>query len=74
MVGLPNHFEHVLSIAALFHKDYAEFTGSLLILVLVGLIGCQPVIAAHHDDRYLAEHRHKRTGPRCPLVNTVQPH
>jgi hypothetical protein len=41
-------------------------------LMLVGFIGCQPVVAAHHDDHYLAEHRYERMWQRCPFGERLQ--
>ena len=63
--GLPNDFEHAQSVAALLYEDNAAFTGGQLVLMLVGFIGRQPVFTAHHDDCYLAEHRHERAWRPC---------
>ena len=40
--------------------------------MLVGFISCEPVVAAHHDDHYLAEHRYERMWPRCPFGERLQ--
>jgi hypothetical protein len=40
--------------------------------MLVGFISCQPVVTAHLDDHYLAEHRYECMWPRCPFGERLQ--